>query len=186
MAGPSPRLRRLARLPRTYARAAFEGLFRHRLGNRPPLVVYQGVVVDAGQVLLALRSDVRGWELPGGNGNPGESGEEALRRELREETGLEVEVERRVGDYVRSGFWPHTARVYRCRLVGGTLRRSRETPDVRWFPLAGLPAGLLPWYRQPLADALAGRPEPVLRRERWGLREIAAAMAIDLRSRWRG
>ena len=186
MAGPSPRLRRLARLPRIYARAAFEGLFRHRLGSRPPLVVHQGAVIDAGQVLLALRSDVRGWELPGGNADPGESGEAALRRELYEETGLEVEVERRVGDYVRSGFWPHTARVYRCRRVGGALRGSRETPAVRWFPLDRIPAGLLPWYRQPLADALAGHPEPVLRRERWGLREILAAMAIDLRSRWRG
>ena len=186
MAGASPRLRRLTRLPRIYARAAFEGLFRHRLGGRPPLVVHQGVVLDAGQVLLALRSDVRGWELPGGNANPGESGEAALRRELREETGLEVEVERRVGDYERRGFWPHTACVYRCRRVGGALRGSRETPAVRWFSLDGLPAGLLPWYRQPLADALAEHAEPVLRRERWGLREIAAAMAIDLRSRWGG
>ena len=149
-------------------------------------MVHQAVVRRDDQVLLSVRSDVRGWELPGGQPDPGETGEETLVREVREETGLEIAIERRVGDYVRTGFRPHTARVWQCRPVGGELRVSRETPEVEWFALDAIPSTLLPWYRQPLADALAGHPEPVERHERWGAGEIAQAIAIDLRMRASG
>ena len=144
---------------------------------------HQAVVLDEGRLLLSLRSDLPGWELPGGNAEPGERGEEALRREVREETGVEVAVERHVGDYVRSGFRPHTARVYRCHALRGTPRASRETPRVRWFDLDEIPAALLPWYRVPLADALAPDAPPVERHEHWGLATILAAIRIDLRMR---
>jgi ADP-ribose pyrophosphatase YjhB (NUDIX family) len=174
---------RLLRALPVYARTAWWGLLAPRLRERAPLVVHQGVVVREGRVLLAVRSDLCGWELPGGNANPGESGEAALAREILEETGIEVEVEGLVGEYERSGFRPHTARVYRCRARGGDPRPSRETPLVRWFGLDAVPDTLFPWYRRPLADALAGLPEPVRRRERWGLAAIAAALWIDLRMR---
>jgi len=166
-----------------YAKLAWWGLVRPRVPGRAPLVVYHGVILSERGVLFSVRSDLRGWELPGGNAEPGEPGEAALRREILEETGLEVAVERRVGDYVRTGFAPHTARVYRCRPVGGELRPSSETPLVRWFPLDAVPDTLFPWYRAPLADALAELPEPVTRHERWGVAAILAGMRIDLRMR---
>jgi 8-oxo-dGTP pyrophosphatase MutT (NUDIX family) len=178
-------LRRLVRvggaLP-SWARIAWWGLVAPRV-ERAPLVVHQAVVERGGEVLLGLRSDLRGWELPGGAAGPGESGEAALRREVREETGLEVEIVERVGDYERSGFRPHTARIYRCRPVGGTLRSSGETLRVRWFPADDLPDTLFPWYRAPLADARAARGAPLLRREHWGLRQVLAGLWIDLRVR---
>lgn len=173
-------------LLRVYARTAWWGLVSPRLSKRAPLLVHQAVVLRDGNVLLAVRSDIRGWELPGGNPDPGEPGEATLHRELLEETGIEVEVERHVGDYVRSGFRPHTARVWLCRAVGGELRPSVETPVVDWFPVDAVPSTLLPWYRGPLADALAGHPEPVEVHERWGVSEIARAIAIDLRMRASG
>ena len=67
-----------------------------------------------------------------------------------------------MGDYRRSGFRPHTARVYRCRALGGALRASAETPAVAWFDPIALPRALFPWFRGPLADALAELPEPVV------------------------
>ncbi|MDJ0868384.1 MAG: NUDIX domain-containing protein [Myxococcota bacterium] len=143
----------------------------------------QGVILSERGVLLSVRSDLRGWELPGGNPEPGESEPNALRREIREETGLEVEVERHVGDYVRSGFHAHTARVFRCRPTGGTLRPSREAPVLRWFPPDAPPGTLFPWYRAPLRDALAAYGEPVVRRDEQGLAAIWAGMTIDLRMR---
>jgi 8-oxo-dGTP diphosphatase len=174
---------RLAAILPQYARLAWWGLAAPRLGGREALVVHQAVVLSERGVLLSVRCDLRGWELPGGSARPGESDEEAVRREVREETGLEVVVERRVGDYRRTGFAPHTARVHACRAVGGRLRPSAETPLVRWFDPAALPSTLFPWYRRPLADALAVRPEPVLRQEHQGLRAVLAGMWIDLRMR---
>ena len=178
--------RRLSGLLPVYARTAWWGLVSPRVSESEPLLVHQAVVLRDGNVLLAVRSDIRGWELPGGNPDPGETGEATLRREVLEETGIEVEVERRVGDYTRTGFRPHTARVWSCRPVGGALRASSETPLVEWFPVGAVPTTLLPWYREPLADALAGHTEPVERRERWGVSEIARAIAIDLRMRASG
>ena len=107
----------------TYAKTAWWGLVAPRLYEEGPLIVLQGVILrmheGEHQVLLSVRRDVRGWELPGGQLNPGESHEAAARREVWEETGLRVSVERHVGDYVRSGFRPHTARVYVCRVESG-------------------------------------------------------------------
>ncbi|HJO23435.1 MAG: NUDIX domain-containing protein [Myxococcota bacterium] len=175
-------LRQLLRMPPVYAKLAWWGLVLPRREHRPQ-VVHQGVVLDEDRVLLSVRSDLRGWELPGGNPNSGETGEEALRREILEETGVEIEVERRVGRYIRSGFRPHTAEIWRCRALGTATRPSRETPLVRWFSLDVVPGTLFPWYRGPLADALADRPKPVERHERWGVREILQGFWIDLRMR---
>lgn len=144
----------------------------------------QAVVEDGPRVLLAVRSDLWGWELPGGTVEPGEAPEAALRREVLEETGLEVSVEAHVGDYHRSGFRPHVAKVYRCRAVGGALRPGDESRAVRWFDAEAPPETLFPWYREPLRDAGA-RAAPVERHERQGLRHIAAGMRIDLHMRLR-
>ena len=176
--------RRFAGILPKYGYIAWWGLVSPRTRESAPLVVYHAVVLSERGVLLSVRNDLRGWELPGGHANPGEEGEAALRRELLEETGLEVVVERHVGDYVRSGFRPHTARVYRCRVSGGSLRSSRETPQVAWFDPARVPTTLFPWYRGPLADALAEAGEPLERHERWGLRAILSGMLIDLRMRF--
>ncbi len=174
---------RLAGILPVYAKTAWWGLVQPRTTELEPLVVHQGAVLSERGVLLSVRSDLRGWELPGGNAEPGESGEQALRRELLEETGVEVEVERLTGVDHRSGFRPHTARVYRCRAVSGTPRPSPETPLVQWFPVEAVPDTLFPWYRGPLADAVAALPEVVVRQERWGPAAIAAGMWIDLRMR---
>jgi 8-oxo-dGTP diphosphatase len=146
-------------------------------------VVVQAVVHDGDRVLLAVRSDLRGWELPGGNVHPGEALEDGLRREVREETGLDVVVERHVGDYHRTGFRPHLAKVYLCRPESGELRTSHETLEVSWFDRAALPDTLFPWYRQPLADAAVETRTPFECHEHQGLASILAGMKIDLRMR---
>jgi ADP-ribose pyrophosphatase YjhB (NUDIX family) len=53
------------------------------------------------EVLLGLREDLRIWALPAGRMEPGETYEQAAVREVREETGYEVELERLVGNYWR-------------------------------------------------------------------------------------
>ncbi|HVN40510.1 MAG TPA: NUDIX domain-containing protein [Myxococcota bacterium] len=177
----------LGALP-SYARIGWWGLAAPRLTERETLVVHQAVVLSDAGVLLAERSELRGFELPGGEAQPGETGEAAVAREVREETGILVRVEGCVAEYQRTGFRPHRARIYLCRAVGGALRPSAETTRVAWFDPRALPDALFPWSRGPLADALAATAPaaPLVRREHQGLASVLTAVAIDLRTRLRG
>jgi 8-oxo-dGTP pyrophosphatase MutT (NUDIX family) len=173
-----------------YVRTAWWGAVAPRTVERRPLAIAQGVILreNAGrlEVLLSVRSDLFGWELPGGTVERGEAPSAALVREVQEETGLEISLEGPVGTWRRTGFRPHTAHVYRGRAVGGTLRPSHETPRVAWFDAAAPPAALFPWYREPLSVARERRPAAVAVDEVQGLPWILEAMRIDLRMRWEG
>lgn len=178
-------LRAVAEALVSYVRIAWWGLVAPQVRERAPLRVVQGVIRGEAGVLLALREDLRGLELPGGTPEEGEPDELALRREIREETGLEVEITRHVGEYVRTGFRPHTAGVYLARVVGGELRCSAETLELSWVDPENPPPNLFPWYLAPLADALEERSEAVLRREHQGVAAILAGLRIDLCTRFR-
>ena len=178
-------LRVLGAIP-VYAQLSVRGALVPRLQPSRPVVVARAVVLAEDGLLLAVRSDLQGWELPGGTLEVGEAPEAALHREVREETGLELAVERHVGDYRATGFWPHLARVYRCRVSGGRLRRSFEHRKLAWFDPEALPETLFPWLATPIADALVGQGSPVERQEHHGWREIAQGLRIDLRMRLEG
>lgn len=94
-------------------------------------------IVAGGRCLAARRSASMPlpllWEFPGGKVEPGESPQEALRREIREELGVEVEVLEQLG----TSRAPHGEReielaVYLCRLVQGEPR-PHEHDAVRWL-----------------------------------------------------
>jgi 8-oxo-dGTP pyrophosphatase MutT (NUDIX family) len=174
-----------------HARTAWWGLVSPRIGESGPLVIVQAAILRPAstgreEVLLALRRELFGWELPGGTPLPGESLESALVREIREETGLDVAPEAEIGRWERRGFRPHTAIVYRCRVVGGLEQPSDETPRLGWFPADAPPATLFPWFAEPLARARIRGAAPVRVDEWQGLAAILAGLRIDLATRWRG
>ena len=172
-----------------YARIAWWGLISPRVSESRPLVIAQAVILRDGpprQLLLSIRSDLFGWELPGGTLEVGEMSVEAVVREVAEETGLDVEPVAHVGDWVRSGFRPHTARVYLCRVVGGFEAPSHETPRLSWFDVDVPPDELFPWYHEPIREALAPREGPFEGEDMHGIATIWRAMKIDLAMRWRG
>lgn len=104
-----------------------------------------GVVVQEGRVLLIQRGQepLKGqWSLPGGMLELGESLESAVIREIREETGLEVEpvelVElldriHRDGDRVR---YHYVIADYLCRVTGGRLLPGSDADAARWVERA--------------------------------------------------
>jgi 8-oxo-dGTP diphosphatase len=100
------------------------------IGNTPRhSVSVAGVVVrDDGRVLVLQRRDNGHWEPPGGVLELAETFDEGVRREVAEETGVQVEVERLTGVYknVKRGI---VALVFRCR-PSMITRWVRRRPDV--------------------------------------------------------
>lgn len=106
-----------------------------------PIVGVGGVVVQDGQALIVKRAHEprKGeWSLPGGIVELGETLVEAVRRELKEETGLDVEVGEvvevfdrvhRAGDRIQYHF---VIVDYLCRPTGGTLCAADDAEDVAW------------------------------------------------------
>jgi ADP-ribose pyrophosphatase YjhB (NUDIX family) len=96
---------------------------------------------ESGRTLMVRRARQPAagfWSLPGGRVEPGESAEQAVIREVSEETGLEVRVERRVGSVLRDGPGGvvYDIEDYSCTVVGGVLSAGDDAADVGWFELA--------------------------------------------------
>jgi len=123
------------------------------------------LIFDDGRVLLAHRRDIDWWNLPGGGMEIGETVEEATCREVREETGLEVQVERLVGVYSK----PQKQEVvltFRCKVIGGELQATEESRACGYFSPDALPRNTLPKHRERILDALLNQPAAVLRAQR--------------------
>ena len=102
------------------------------------------VVFDAqGRLLMIQRGHDPGaglWSIPGGRIEPGETDEQALVRELLEETNLQVKVDKFVGRVWREGLGGAVIdiRDYTATVTGGTLRPGDDAADARWVEAAEL------------------------------------------------
>jgi ADP-ribose pyrophosphatase YjhB (NUDIX family) len=93
------------------------------------------------------------WGLPGGWVGRGENPEDGARRELREETNLEVEIGPVIHLERIARPW-HLGIAFAGKLVGGDLRLSAELSDAEWADPENLPDGLSPFVRRAIAAAL--------------------------------
>ncbi|MCU7822193.1 NUDIX domain-containing protein [Kitasatospora sp. DSM 101779] len=102
---------------------------------------------DAGRVLLIHKTDNGLWALPGGGHDIGEFVADTVVREVREETGVDVEVVTVTGLYTDPGHLmayddgevrQQFSICFRARLIGGHLRTSEESKEVRWVDPANL------------------------------------------------
>ncbi len=139
---------------------------RKFVGQRPIMVPCACLVIGDGRgnVLLQKRADDGDWANHGGAMEPGETPEEAMRREIMEELGVTPVEPRLLGVYSGPEF-RHTYPngdvsdivdiVYYCEEFRGELRlQAEEVEDVRWFPLKDLPERLMEHNRRPLRDYL--------------------------------
>jgi ADP-ribose pyrophosphatase YjhB (NUDIX family) len=127
---------------------------------------------DQGRILMIHRTDNDLWALPGGGHDVGESISQTVVREVAEETGIMVEVERITGIYtnprhviayddgeVRQQF----SICFTARMVGGEPRTSSESREVRWVAPADLDSlNIHPSMRLRIEHALADRSEPYI------------------------
>jgi 8-oxo-dGTP diphosphatase len=122
------------------------------------------VIERDGAYLLAHRADIPWWNLPGGGLEYGETLQDGIIREVREEIGAEVEVRRLVGVYAK----PQKREIvlaFLCHLTADSPEptTSEEVSSVAWFLPDDLPDNLLPKHRERLLDALLQQPEAVVR-----------------------
>ena len=95
------------------------------------IVAVAGLVVDARNRILMIRSPRRDWEFPGGQVEEGEDLIMALQREILEETGVTVTVGRLAGVY--SNVKSHIVMFdFLCEPVSGEITTSAESPEVEW------------------------------------------------------
>jgi 8-oxo-dGTP diphosphatase len=112
------------------------------------------IITDAaGRLLLIKRGHEPGkglWSIPGGRVEPGETDQQAVIREVREETGLVVRPGRLIGTVRRTapGGAVLDIRDYAATVAGGTLAAGDDADDARW-------AGRAELTRLPLTDGLA-------------------------------
>jgi 8-oxo-dGTP pyrophosphatase MutT (NUDIX family) len=141
------------------------------LGVRPSV---SAVIFDRrGRLLLQQRSDGGQWGLPGGSVEIGESVHDAVIREVREETGLQVTVLRLVGVYSEPALqvvrypdgnvWHYVNACFECAVRSGELTTCDETLALRYVSPARLPATMLPNHRVRIRDARTHRAAAFIR-----------------------
>lgn len=136
-----------------------------RLANDRFLVGVMAVIMDDQNRILLVKNtyDPRyRWSLPGGWMGRHEQPEACIRRELAEETGYDLAVDRLIGTRSHPRL-PSVDIVFRGRIIGGTFRASAEISDARYFALDELPYGFMPVHQRLLellevpADDVAAR-----------------------------
>jgi len=108
------------------------------------IVACGALVEDEKGNLLIVKTHHGGWVFPGGQVEVGENLMDGVIREVKEESGIDVEVSHLIGVYTNSAIYKWYDGVtdvptkvmfdFACKPVGGELCTSEETSDCRWVP----------------------------------------------------
>jgi ADP-ribose pyrophosphatase YjhB (NUDIX family) len=133
-----------------------------------PLPAAAAVVVDVdrpGEIVLVRRRyppEEGQWTLPGGGIESGESVVQAALREVWEETGLVVEVQRQLGTW-STPTGETVITFFVGRRVSGTLRPGTDAQDAAWFAHGDIPTLAFSTHRDAVQEYLNGRIGPMMR-----------------------
>ena len=120
---------------------------------RHSVSVAAAVVRTDGRILAIRRRDNGNWEPPGGILDLDETIEEGVTREVSEETGLLVEIDRLTGIY-KNMTHGIIALVFRCHVVNGTPRPTAEASEAAWLTPEDVRERMNPAFAIRLLDAL--------------------------------
>lgn len=139
---------------------------RSKVGNEMVILNFANacIINDQNKILVQRRRQENAWGLPGGSFELGESAHEALRREIKEETGLEINIEKLLGVYTK---YFHTypngdktqsiVMTFICRVTGGELQsENAETLELAYMAPENMPPLLFDDNRDAIQDYING------------------------------
>ena len=104
------------------------------MSNPKHTLVVSCLVHDENNQVLLVRHKIRGWELPQGRVEEGESLLDALRREVLEETGSQIRNPQAAVIWSKISDPATVIVCFRAEFASGELTPSEETPEVIWMP----------------------------------------------------
>ena len=119
---------------------------------------------DRSRVLLCHRRDLDIWNLPGGRVESGEMPDEAVVRETKEETGLNVTILRLIGVYGKTDK-DELVFAFLCQIVSGHLIGTDEADECRYFEFDAIPPNTVPKQVARIHDARSDVSQPIFRRQ---------------------
>jgi 8-oxo-dGTP diphosphatase len=109
---------------------------------RKPKIAIGGVIIINNKILLAKRRDEpdkNKWAIPGGKLELNETLEEGLKREMKEETSLDIKKGKLLGiiEVVNDNFH-YVILDYECNIISGDIRSGSDALDIKYFDLNNL------------------------------------------------
>ncbi len=122
-----------------------------------------GIIFDEQKrVLLVHRTDYDLWNLPGGTLENFESPLNAVKREVKEETGLEIEVSKLLGIYNKENK-NDIAFSFLCKVVGGKITLNDEADKIEYFEIEKIPSNTVLKQLERIKDYLSGSDQIVFK-----------------------
>jgi len=120
------------------------------------------VILDEEErVLLCHRRDYDFWNLPGGGLDLNEAPWECVIREVKEETGLDVEVVRLAGVYSKRNR-TDIVFLFVCKIVGGKIEMTDESDKIEYFSVANIPKNTPPNHVERIKDIILEKDDTLI------------------------
>ena len=124
--------------------------------------VFGFIFNNKNEVLLCHRKDYDLWNPPGGGLKKGELLWEGVIREVKEETGLDITIERLSGIYSNSQD-NSIVFSFKCRIIGGNVSLNDEADRIEYFAIEKLPKHISPKQVERIKDILNNQKECIMK-----------------------